>query len=1482
MRYYIINNSFKSTGFVFILILLCFQPAFALDTDIYQANVKQNAYVLMDNSGSMAYGVYESSINYADMYDYLYEKSDIGDTIAGSAYYENHETRNKIYLIKGNIGVKVKTVDGELKVFTGDAADPDYLWYSNNLIDLHVFLDSDGNLVTEDGETARLTVNDDGYVLLDGVELPLGQGRLLHNVSTMFDGSTVDKGFAGLMEAPGYYFSGLEAVGNSATDHDAADDNDEYIYFFVTGNWMNMQQMYNLHYISEPTGSAAKGDAAWEYESFPIDEGSWSVVDHEVDYPDDEDDSTDYAINLSANDSVQTITHVGASKIQVHFSMFDVFGDGRSDKYNNDYVVIYDASGNEIVRYDNDNNPKDDWSQTVTGDTVKICLVSNVKTSGWGKHKTIVDDEGRGYTIDKYRISYDTDDSTSYYTMQSRLDVAKDAMLYVIDEMSGKINWGFATFNYNGTTANGATIHSALNPNDTDDANREAIANHVEGVEPMYGTPLGEALQDVFEDGYYGHRNSLDNLLCRKNYVIVVSDGFPSGDNNWTRISGQTFSDEDGDGWTADPYQYDNPPDNYYDDVASWMYNHSWLDKSLVSDPSTSYVNVISHQISFGMDHPLLEDAAADAGGEYITAYNKTQLVNAFYSLALLISQSISFTAPVVSVDATNKVENGDDLYMGLFLPMDADYWPGNLKKFKLGDGSADRPETDMIYDGGNVDAVDGDGLFVDNTTAFWADDNDENDSDNYGGPDIEEDGAGEVLTDRVQAHVTAGSNYYERNIKTYLSGSLVDFNQTNILPSDLGLSSTNTETRNKVVNWIYGYTFDADETTGAPVAAREWALGAIVHSRPTVIDYYNSSDFSQIDQRYVVVGADDGMLHVFDDGTANDDGTGKEVFAFIPPDVLASLPGYETELHQALVDGSITLYRQNKQPKYLIFGLRRGGGSYWALDVSDSDVANWSVAWVFADSELSQSWSDVEIAKIRTGDNDFTDVAIFTGGYDPLEDDYPEPFDDEDNNGSPYADGATYADGAKIDKTEWSSSDSSQDLNGNGIYDVANPTGDDHGRGIYVVKVSDGSVVFSVKYGETASPSSMGTASIVTNQTRTDFNYCFPASPSVVTVSKIYSYDDNGSTVSARSTNVLASIYAPDIYGNLFRITYDYGDGTAPTWLVKHVFSANPGSISASGKQGVGDSSLDIGRKVFYGPAVSWKGAGSYFDPSNYYYPSTTFSGQYTIASLFFGTGDREHPNYQLILDRIYAVYDDTPVSASNTVAVSSAPYTEDDLLNVTCDELGVDTSLASATTDLQTTEYKSGLYTLLTDDVLNADTTDAMELAGEGENDAKGWYVIIQKQGLSDYCSHCEYEATVDSSEGGEDYHVGEKVLSKFTLYAGTLYFTTYQPSYDDPCAPEGNAYTYSLNYLNGEAALNLNSDNDDDDTVNKDVTDRYRKYSGVKGLPSGFEIVIRNGQSMAMASVGGAIIGGGEGGDYDIPGQESGIDLYYWIER
>jgi type IV pilus assembly protein PilY1 len=126
-----------------------------------------------------------------------------------------------------------------------------------------------------------------------------------------------------------------------------------------------------------------------------------------------------------------------------------------------------------------------------------------------------------------------------------------------------------------------------------------------------------------------------------------------------------------------------------------------------------------------------MQDAAEEAGGLYITAYNEGQLNAAFYAIGLAIADAVSFTAPVVSVDAANKIQNGDDLYMGQFIPMDAGYWPGNLKKFKLGDGSENRPDKWEIYDAGTNDtsteadenlATNPDGTFKDSEelTGFW------------------------------------------------------------------------------------------------------------------------------------------------------------------------------------------------------------------------------------------------------------------------------------------------------------------------------------------------------------------------------------------------------------------------------------------------------------------------------------------------------------------------------------------------------------------------------------------------------------------------------------------------------------------------------------------------------------------------------------------------------------------------------------------
>ena len=64
-------------GALLLAVLLCLAtPGGAKDTDIYAVNTKQNCYVLMDSSGSMNFGVYEHTIDYGAMFDYLFTLKD--------------------------------------------------------------------------------------------------------------------------------------------------------------------------------------------------------------------------------------------------------------------------------------------------------------------------------------------------------------------------------------------------------------------------------------------------------------------------------------------------------------------------------------------------------------------------------------------------------------------------------------------------------------------------------------------------------------------------------------------------------------------------------------------------------------------------------------------------------------------------------------------------------------------------------------------------------------------------------------------------------------------------------------------------------------------------------------------------------------------------------------------------------------------------------------------------------------------------------------------------------------------------------------------------------------------------------------------------------------------------------------------------------------------------------------------------------------
>jgi type IV pilus assembly protein PilY1 len=181
--------------------------------------------------------------------------------------------------------------------------------------------------------------------------------------------------------------------------------------------------------------------------------------------------------------------------------------------------------------------------------------------------------------------------------------------------------------------------------------------------------------------------------------------------------------------------------------------------------------------------------------------------------------------------------------------------------------------------------------------------------------------------------------------------------------------------------------------------------------------------------QQIVVVGANDGMLHAFDAGTPDTgkqrnaegkypftNGTGAELWAFIPPDLLPRLK-YSLETHQYLVDGS-TMVRDvwvdanqdgTKQPTEFhtvaIITERSGGTRFTALDLTVPSAPRF--LWTFPegcteDSRLvAQTWSDFlprapPIGPVRLAIRGNTPddpakrgfeerwVVMLNGGYDP------------------------------------------------------------------------------------------------------------------------------------------------------------------------------------------------------------------------------------------------------------------------------------------------------------------------------------------------------------------------------------------------------------------------------------------------------------------------------------------------------------------
>jgi type IV pilus assembly protein PilY1 len=220
---------------------------------------------------------------------------------------------------------------------------------------------------------------------------------------------------------------------------------------------------------------------------------------------------------------------------------------------------------------------------------------------------------------------------------------------------------------------------------------------------------------------------------------------------------------------------------------------------------------------------------------------------------------------------------------------------------------------------------------------------------------------------------------------------------------------STDTE-KNDLINFVRGIDAYDDNLNGDTDDNRDWMLGSFLHSRPFVISY--GPDPS--DPAVIYAGSNDGMLHAFDDAT------GEELWGFIPPNLLDRLKELHTETPGIFVDGSPKAYityddSGNVTKAILIFGLRRGGSYYYALDVTNPTAPKY--LWrIYRNREnigggstnyyqdLGDTWSTPAIVKVAYGTGQKW-VAIFGAGYDTGQDVVTNPPADDVGRGIYMAD---------------------------------------------------------------------------------------------------------------------------------------------------------------------------------------------------------------------------------------------------------------------------------------------------------------------------------------------------------------------------------------------------------------------------------------------------------------------------------------------
>lgn len=649
-----------------------------------------------------------------------------------------------------------------------------------------------------------------------------------------------------------------------------------------------------------------------------------------------------------------------------------------------------------------------------------------------------------------------------YTTDCSRVAIAKRAIFSVLDddnnedvntddETSLGLRFGFMRFtNCSSSSGDGSNYSSGCNQLINGlGTNYSTIWTSVNSQTANQGTPLAASLNEARLYLNY-HKGQDEAKDCRQKFVILVTDGSDtlacSGTGSETQsdqykrrretvAKAKALADA---GYKVFVVGFGADMPHYLRHTLNWAAYYGGTKSSVTPsspgnpplfDPS-SYTSCQSsptsqHNIEGDGNHYYA--TSGDPGELPLTGYaylatSAEELSTAIKGIAKyiadLMKESVSYVAPVVPISQMEKTSAGNRMYLGMFKPAEKSFWKGNIKKFGIanrdyGIGNAidledppitanDNLKVGDIYDSEGRLAMDSSlNIIKPGSDSFWSPYPDD-------GVEVEKGGTGALLLNR-------DFSTNPRKIYTFLGTNVNLTDSTNafslsntvgITPTKLGLSST--AERDQLINFIHG--LDAydwygpcgqtgpDETEEIPDGVtnekRCWSLGAYIHSRPLILHY-------GVNQSVIFVGGNDGMLHAFDDAT------GEELWAFIPPNLLPKLKNLNGSIIEFFVDGSPKVYVErdgsnNIVKAVLVFGQRRGGNRYVALDVTDRLTPKflWEInpsGRIFETTtysntdykELGQTWSTPQIGKIKNGSGEKW-VAFIAAGYDPNQDNIP------------------------------------------------------------------------------------------------------------------------------------------------------------------------------------------------------------------------------------------------------------------------------------------------------------------------------------------------------------------------------------------------------------------------------------------------------------------------------------------------------------